>query len=185
VNVQALYVDPARGPYAALLGAENCWGVERDAKMYGGPGPVVAHPPCGPWGKLRWNCRHQDPTCGPVAVAQVRAYGGVLEHPDGSMLWRHCGLPRPSSSVPMIAGREWSLAVDQCAWGHLARKRTWLFFVGISPANIPPLPPPGVPTMTIGTSRNARRGKKCLPKTLRHITPPLFAEWLVRSLEAA
>jgi hypothetical protein len=80
MSVQALYIDP-RGPYPALLGAENCWGVERDAKSYTGGGPVVAHPPCGPWGRLKFLCKHQDPSCGPRAVEQVRLGGGRIGAP--------------------------------------------------------------------------------------------------------
>jgi hypothetical protein len=183
-TVAALYVDVQRGPYAHMPGVD-AWGVERDAALYPGPWPVVAHPPCGPWGKLRWNCRYQDATCGPAAVEHVRRYGGVLEHPDGSMLWAHCRLPRPGDGLPMITGREWALSVDQCDFGFPARKRTWLFFCGVDPRDLPPLPPKGTPTHTIGTAREARKGKTCLPKTMRHITPPAFAEWLVACARAA
>ena len=67
----ALYIDPARGPYPALLDPDRCWGVDRDAKLYTGPGPVIAHPPCGPWGRLAHLCTRQDPECGTRAVEQV------------------------------------------------------------------------------------------------------------------
>ena len=63
--IAALYVDTARGPYARMRGVE-CWGYAtrdgrqldalaptRDARDYAGPWPVVAHPPCGPWGRFR------------------------------------------------------------------------------------------------------------------------------------
>ena len=86
--IHALYVDPVNGPYARLLGAERCWGVERDAKRYDGPGAVVAHPPCKTWGRLAWRVSDADHKaahpCGPRAVEQVRRHGGVLEHPQGS-----------------------------------------------------------------------------------------------------
>lgn len=182
MTVHALYVDVERGPYVDLIGAENCWGLERNAKLYDGPGPVIAHPPCGPWGKLRWNCRLQDPECGPRAVDQVREFGGVLEHPAGSLLWKECGLPLPFASIPGLVSREWAISIDQCDWGFPARKSTWLFFVGVDPRSLPPMPPPGVPTMTIGTAREARKGKTCLPKTMRHVTTPALARWLLESI---
>jgi hypothetical protein len=40
-QVAALYIDE-RGPYPKLLGADRCWGESRDARLYGGPWPVVA-----------------------------------------------------------------------------------------------------------------------------------------------
>lgn len=52
-QVAALYVEgPPRGPYPKLLGPEYCWDEARDARTYAGPWSVIAHPPCGPWGKL-------------------------------------------------------------------------------------------------------------------------------------
>jgi len=68
-DVSALYVDP-RGPYPRLLA--DCWDEVRDAKLYAGPNPVVAHPPCGPWGKLRGLYSGHDKDCGIRAVAQVQ-----------------------------------------------------------------------------------------------------------------
>lgn len=67
----ALYVDVARGPYAGM-GVE-CYGVERDATSYAGPAPVIAHPPCGHWGRYHQRA-HDDGSTGPVAVAQVRRW---------------------------------------------------------------------------------------------------------------
>jgi hypothetical protein len=189
-TVAALYVDVQRGPYAHMPGVD-AWGVERDAKSYAGSAPVVSHPPCGPWGKLRFLCTQQDATCGPIAVGQVRAVGGVLEHPEGSVLWAHQSMPLPAGPegvVPMLAGREWTLCVDQCRWGHPCQKRTWLFFVGVNPRDLPPLPPRQKPTHCIDDGHAgdaASKGLKHLPKTMRHITPPAFAEWLVACARAA
>ncbi len=86
IPVAALYVDP-RGPYPKLLGPETCWDEARDARTYAGPWPVIAHPPCRNWGLLKHLATGDDSDCAPRAVEQVRAFGGVLEHPARSSLW--------------------------------------------------------------------------------------------------
>ena len=72
--IAALYIDP-RGPYPKLPGVD-AWDETRDARGYPGPGPVIVHPPCGPWGLLAEFCRLQDSTLAPLAVGQVRGFGG-------------------------------------------------------------------------------------------------------------
>lgn len=190
LTVAALYVDSKRGPYAGLPDVE-CWDAERDATRYAGPWPVVAHPPCGPWGKLRGQCTRQDASLGPVAAAQVMRWGGVLEHPAGSLLWRECNLPEPgefprhvqaAEDVPMR--RVWTIAVDQCEWGHEARKATWLLLVGVEPNAVGVPPMPGAqPTRTVQSRRHlwshGNDRMREMSKTRRHLTPPLMAEWLV------
>ena len=179
LTVAALYVDAKKGPYPAMEGVE-VWDSDRDATAYEGPFPVVAHPPCGHWGALAWNCKQPQSwkDCGPRAVQQVRAYGGVLEHPANSRLWKECGIPRPGEFSFDSAGG-WSIEVRQVEWGHKAQKRTWLYFVGIEP--IPILRPfPGrESTHVMGVPLHKGRTKPCLPKSERHLTPPLFAAWLV------
>lgn len=120
MTVAALYIDP-RGPYTKL-GDVDCWDEQRDARKYDGPWPVVAHPPCGPWGKLRHQCTRQPADCGPIAVEQVRRFGGVLEHPAHSTLFRHCGMPWPGELPDAWGG--FTIEVEQVRWGHVARKRT-------------------------------------------------------------
>lgn len=105
MTVAALYVDTARGPYPAIPGVE-CWGfatrdgsqidafaTDLDARSYAGPHPVVAHPPCGPWGRFWWNYKGGEGSrsCGLRAADQVREWGGLLEHPEHSGLWKAAG----------------------------------------------------------------------------------------------
>lgn len=180
-TVAALYVDVERGPYASLPGVE-CWGEDRDARLYQGPHPVVAHPPCAGWGNLRV-CRHtvirlnewdserfdrdaRHMSCGPVAVHQVRRFGGVLEHPAGSMLWRYANLPTPGLFSDDFGG--WSVEVAQGAYGHAAPKRTWLYIVG-------------VPREAVSFRGYVDPGGRVMSQwsSDRHITPPEFAGLLV------
>jgi len=185
MGVSALYVDP-KGPYPELVGIDNCWDAERDARLYSGSGPVVAHPPCGPWGTLSHFCTKQDATLGPVAVEQVQRFGGVLEHPAHSRLWRHCGLWPPGSLFCDSYGG-FSVQLDQVRWGHKARKRTWLYVVGIDRRQVGGFPPDREPTHLLTKFRLGGFGRvltACdrLPKVSkheRHITPPAFARFLV------
>lgn len=50
MKVAALYVE-TNGVYADLPDVE-LWDEARDARLYAGPWPVVAHPPCGRWCQL-------------------------------------------------------------------------------------------------------------------------------------
>lgn len=126
-TIAALYVDP-RGPYPKMLGIEP-WDEVRDARGYAGPWPIIAHPPCGPWGRLRHMCHGRGKDLGPIAVEQVRKWGGVLEHPAWSKLWEHCDLPKPGEAPDEFGG--YTVLVNQVDFGHVARKATWLYLVGV------------------------------------------------------
>lgn len=172
-KVAALYVDP-RGPYPKMPGVE-CWDEQRDARRYTGPHPVVAHPPCGPWSSLRNFSKHQPKDCALIAVEQVRRWGGVLEHPESSLLWLACGLPLPGGLPDEHGG--WACELDQVSWGHRARKRTWLYVVGVAPADVR-LRSGGTPTHCV-KSRSRNTHLLELSAAGRRRTPPAFAEFLV------
>jgi hypothetical protein len=186
--IAALYIDP-RGPYPKMAGVD-AWDETRDARLYDGPHPVVAHPPCGPWGALRHLYKGAEHDCAPRAVEQVRTFGGVLEHPRGSKLWNEHGLPAPGGLADSFGG--FAVEVDQCAWGHVARKTTWLYVVGAPRETVlAGIRTGGTPTHWASGSRvnpnrpSSRRGtpvppgmKVCSAQQRRR-TPPAFAAWLV------
>ena len=150
VDVAALYVE-RDGVYAGLPGVE-VWDEDQDARLYDGPWPVVAHPPCARWSPLAYINRQRIPGyeigddggCFEAALAAVRKFGGVLEHPAGSLAWAHFKLPKPARGEWTNAlsldelpdspnGSAWTTEVDQGVYGHPARKRTWLYAVSITP----------------------------------------------------
>jgi len=140
-TVAALYVDP-RGPYFGLPGVDPCDEM-RDARLYAGPHPVVAHPPCERWGRF-WSADGssrpgEDGGLFEGALAAVEAWGGVLEHPEGSHAWRRFDLPEARLGVWSrgVWCSGWSTCVAQRCYGHRARKLTWLYYVGDAPP--PPL----------------------------------------------
>ena len=141
ITVAALYVDK-RGPYASMPGVD-CWDVERDARLYEGPHPVVAHPPCTRWCRLaglveaRWGYKKgDDGGLFARALEQVRRWGGVLEHPAYSDAWAAHDLNRPPTGGGWVnADFEggWTCYVEQGRYGHKAKKATWLLMYGARP----------------------------------------------------
>lgn len=140
-TVAALYVE-AGGIYDNLPGVE-AWDVARDARSYAGPHPVVAHPPCQRWGRF-WHGSprkpHQfklgdDGGCFAAALASVRRWGGVLEHPADSQAWKAFGIPAPKRGAGWLrtgdAANGATCYVEQGHYGHNARKQTWLYAVGM------------------------------------------------------
>jgi hypothetical protein len=163
--------------------------MERDARTYDGPWPVVAHPPCRTWGTLSHLFQHPEGErdLAPWAVGQVRRCGGVLEHPAKSRLW-------PDLELPGIGQRDqfggWTLAIHQHDFGHRAQKKTRLYIVGCSPRNVPAFPIAlGQPTHVISQNRTLPGGirlRKGMPgwrpdctEAEQEHTPPELARWLV------
>lgn len=133
-TVSALFVM-ADGPYPELV--SDWWDEARVARLYAGPRPVVAHPPCARWGRMWWSDGSTEPGhdegCFESALSSLRRYGGVLEHPEASLAWRRFGLLRPTVGTwtrTWMRPDEWVCVLDQLCWGHRARKRTWLVAVG-------------------------------------------------------
>lgn len=138
--IAALYVQ--RGGCYWNLPCVDAWDEARDARRYAGPWPVVAHPPCERWGRF-WHGSprrpHQfrlgdDGGCFAAALASVRTWCGVLEHPADSKAWAAHGLAAPPRSggwhsADMLGGV--TCYVEQGFYGHIARKPTWLYAFGV------------------------------------------------------
>ena len=136
--IAALFVQTG-GVYFGIDDVDP-WDEERDARRYAGPHPVVAHPPCQRWGRY-WSGgpsarermkKGDDSGCFESAVAAVRAWGGVLEHPEASHAWKAHGIIAPLRGGGWSVagdGIGWTCCVEQGAYGHRARKATWLYAV--------------------------------------------------------
>jgi len=81
-----------------------------------------------------------DDGCFASALASVRRWGGVLEHPAYSHAWTHFGIPRPARGAGwLVTGDPWNGAtcyVEQGHYGHKSNKPTWLYAVRVK---LPPL----------------------------------------------
>lgn len=136
-TVAALFVETG-GVYFGLEGVDP-WDEARDARLYDGPHPVVAHPPCNKWSPLAYINRKRLPNyvigddggCFESALAAVEVHGGVLEHPLSSLAWKEHEIPKAArGSWQWIFNDQWVTAVDQGAYGHRAQKATQLLYVG-------------------------------------------------------
>lgn len=163
--------------YKQIQGCD-VYDIDRDARNFHGGLPVVAHPPCRAWGRLRQFARPRpgERELALAAVCHVRLNGGVLEHPVASQLWPVAGLPAPGSRD---AWGGYTLPVHQYWWGHRAEKATLLYIVGCSPENLPAIPMRmGEPTHVV-QSRKRSGYRPHITKAEREHTPPPLAEWLV------
>src|SRR5690606_33571108 len=103
-----------------------------------------------------------------LAVEQVRTFGGVLEHPAGSLLWREAGLPPPESMfADQYGGRSYEVA--QGDYGHVAPKLTWLYAVRLGPC----------PFRSSNFRGDPGRRVESISKFARKATPAAFAAALV------
>ena len=185
MTVAILFCDK-NGPYSNMEGVD-LWDIERDARNYHGNYPVVAHPPCARWGKLapvnhaRWGTPiGEDGGCFKAALRAVQMNSGVLEHPKDSIAWKTYNLVKPSGNAwEQVGEYEWVGEVWQSDYGHMANKRTWLYYVGsVTPAPFRNDRKKGTHQVGGGVHRN-NRSKPRIPDKLTHITPVEFAEYLV------
>ena len=191
-TVAALFVA-TDGRYFGLPDVDP-WDVQRDARLYAGPHPVVAHPPCARWGRMAETAfgkklgtrRGDDGGCFSSALASVRTWGGVLEHPAGSSAFLASGLLHPETDG------EWGPAgdlqgfiaqVEQGHYGHRTRKATWLYAVA-GRGELPILPwGPSMPDGYEPYQRNRPVGVwstfSRLSARQRSATPPAFRDMLL------
>ena len=198
MTIAALFVQK-NGIYSKLPDID-LWDVSRDARLYAGPHKVTAHPDCKRWGKYysggpshagRFKLG-DDNGCFASALASVRLYSGVLEHPKGSKAWDAFGLRKPPSCGGWVGSAEdgWTCEVYQGHYGHDCPKATWLYFVG---EQKPPELIWGKSTVckaVMDRSGGAKgraahkalkaAGLKYMSKNKRAATPKAFAELLIK-----
>lgn len=169
----------------------DVWDEARNALLWPGGSPVIAHPPCRAWGSLRFlaNPVPGEKELALWAVAQVQKFGGILEHPKRSQLWPEAGLPQPMTR-DKFGG--WTLPIFQSSFGHKAEKATLLYIVGCEPADLPIMPIIlGPARFVIASSGRNRKGLRLhkgdagwrpeCTKAEREHTPPDLAAWLVET----
>lgn len=188
MTVAALFVE-SKGCYVGLPSVDP-WDRPRDARRYPGPHPVVAHPPCQLWTNFayvnfkRYGGEHNRPGndggCFATALYAVRLFGGVLEHPAFTHAWKAHGLVRPGFGWKDCGGGEWVCEVWQSAYGHKARKRTWLFYKGTqAPFDLNWERPDGTHQIGFHDQRGKDRDKPTVSGKAASATPQAFRDALL------
>jgi hypothetical protein len=150
-------------PYLAL--GADCYDVERDALTWPGGAPAIYHPPCRSWGQYsHWaKPRAGEKELAIWSIERLRQFGGVMEHPITSKVWRHVGCIGWGMRDRFDGVL---LPIAQSAFGHRARKYTGLYVVG---APIPRVPDALPATRTI----------EMMGRPERERTPPALASFLL------
>lgn len=191
VDVAVLFADP-KGVYAGLEGVD-LWDEARDARLYAGPWPVVAHPPCARWCQLasvnekRWGTKiGDDGGTFAAALAAVRRFGGVLEHPAYMIAWSFYGLPRPVRGIwrQALDDPGYVTEVSQAAYGCPARKRTWLYLVG-DPVDLDWRDVHGLALIGGRGTRGLPEGRYRIQDGPASRTPPAFRDVLLNMARTA
>ena len=105
-RVAALFVA-AGGCYFGLDDVDP-WDAARDARLYAGPHPVVAHPPCERWGRYataKGATAGDDGGCFAAALAAVRQWGvrvGALRPPSAQSHLALCRRLRAAVTGPKV-----------------------------------------------------------------------------------
>lgn len=166
--VAALYCRKS-SIYRLIPGVE-VFDEQRDALTFGGGVPVVAHPPCGPWGKLSHFSKDGSSVrdLGLHAIRMVRRWGGVLEHPSTSRLFAESGVDVRTGQYDEYGG--FVVVCPQVWFGHRAEKLSAFYICGVGRSHIPRLPLSFEPPVTT---------VERMGKAERERTPLELATWLV------
>ncbi len=187
-RVAALFVETG-GVYFNLPDVDP-WDITLDARLYPGPYPVVSHPPCQLWGRFakinykRWGGEHNRPGndggCFLSALKAVNQFGGVLEHPADTYAYPAFNIPKPQGiGWNQIGSNTYVCEVWQSAYGHKARKRTWLYYVGERPVELKWNKPRGTHQIGWQDKRGKENNKPTLGKKDAVATPIEFRDTLI------
>ena len=112
----------------------------------------------------------------------MRCWGGVLEHPAESRAFKFHNIPEPVSDTwQRTIDGDWVTEIWQSAYGHRAKKRTWLLYHGeVAPAILSWRRVAG--EFQIGLFDQV---KPQLPRAERAATPLPFRDLLISIAESA
>jgi hypothetical protein len=157
------------------LGCE-CYDKKRNAYTAPRGVPVIAHPPCRAWGTMAHWAKPEpgEKDYATWSLSMVNKYGGIVEHPQKSKLWQE----------KELLNNGFLFGIKQRDFGHVCEKPTYLYIVGISKSELPPVPISlSYPTHKIQSDKRPGAPKHWANKIQREGTPPLLAKWLLEIME--
>jgi hypothetical protein len=153
--------------------------VRRDALSTSSTTAAIYHPPCRSWSRLRRfsNFKPGEHWLGVWSILRVRRYGGIVEHPNGSYLFKFMQCNSPGCGKDIYGGE--LVKLNQVHWGHVAKKSTLLYIVGEFDYDLlmPPLPD-ARPTKVIDKNKGIGHLNYC-SKRERSYSPILFCLFLI------
>lgn len=166
-TIAALYCEPASIYHD--FPQVDVYDEERDALTFKGDMPIIAHPPCRLWSRLRHmsTAVQSEKALANHALGVARSNGGIVEHPASSSLWKELDMPKRGHK-DKFGG--WIMTIDQGAFGHPCQKRTSLYMVGIEPAQLP----------AFSVWSNHARTVQSQHSGNRNATPEPLAHWLIQ-----
>lgn len=165
-NIKVFFVAN-RSNYKKVPGFD-CYDQKKNALLHPPTEASLYHPPCRLFSKLRYfsTAPESEKYCALWSMYFVRVYGGIVEHPYDSLLWKMHNINQVN--VVDEFGGFW-LVVDQHWFGFPTRKRTGLYIVGIKPNQ--------VPRLNLKLYQPTRKFENLSP-TQRSSTPPDFINFL-------
>ena len=151
---------------------------QRDAFTYYDRIPVIAHPPCRLFSRLRKfsTAPAQEKKCAFFALSKIRQFGGILEHPRSSLLWK-TGNFDLSGKVDSYGG--FLRSVNLSWFGFPCEKKTMLYFVGITPSQLPEFPL-SFDAITHQISSSKKKSLPEISKDSRSTTPVPMINYFVQ-----
>jgi len=148
--------------------SQDIWDITRDATKWPGGNPIIAHPPCRSWGNYKHKSKgtQLEKSYAIHSIIMARLWGGIVEHPKNSHLWKTFQFPKPGKT-DIYNGT--IININQSWFGHQAEKNTNLYIVGL-PLN----------KITYPLSLNYHTNTiENMSKKQREHTPIQLAKWLI------
>jgi len=138
----------------------NIYDEQRNALTWSGKCPAIHHPPCRTWtqfGMLFTKADTRERFLARWSVEMIANYGGVMEHPINSKIWKHCR-------------NGFLMRINQGWFGHPCKKPTGLYIVGMKQSELPYFEMINKHYNTIENNSKKWRSK----------TPPQLSEYLIK-----